>query len=162
MKVRDYGGMQVWFRSFLALALDDGKWSHSRLGPFTPGDMDSMPRKKEAQWAPQPVWTLQRRKKSYAPAGNGTTVPHYSSKWQQRPTASVQNAFYYKSLQVHSNTGYTHTNSAKYILCFRLPQLLQAPIVMFASSSSVKPTNSANYTSLVEMQQILSIKDYKT
>jgi hypothetical protein len=42
-------------------AVDGGEWSASRPGRFTPGEL-----------SPPPVWTLWRREKYLAPAGNQT------------------------------------------------------------------------------------------
>jgi hypothetical protein len=46
----------------IALVLDGGEWSVSRFGCFIAG------RNKEGGWAPQPVWTLEKRRIFY-PSG---------------------------------------------------------------------------------------------
>jgi hypothetical protein len=61
--------------TILDLGTREGEWSASRLGRFIPGE-----RVPCARWmvglAPEPVWTLRRREKSLAPAGNVTPAPY--------------------------------------------------------------------------------------
>jgi hypothetical protein len=57
---------------FLTSALDGGEDSASRLGRFTPGKRTPLPTGYEAEWAPEPVWTLWSTEKSLALAGNRT------------------------------------------------------------------------------------------
>jgi len=44
----------------------------SSLNCFTPGEKDPVPTEELSLWAPQLVWTFQRRDKSLTPAGNRT------------------------------------------------------------------------------------------
>jgi hypothetical protein len=63
-------GMEVWLSSFLASGLDGGEWSASRPGHFTPGETPPVPHCIGG-------WTLWRREKSLAPAGDGTPTVQY-------------------------------------------------------------------------------------
>jgi hypothetical protein len=51
--------------AFSISALDGGEWSASRPSHFTPGKEPPVPNGSEAGWAPEPVWTRWRRKKSH-------------------------------------------------------------------------------------------------
>jgi hypothetical protein len=43
---------------FFTSTLDEGEWSASRPGSFTPGKSPPVPIGWEAGWAPEPVWTM--------------------------------------------------------------------------------------------------------
>jgi hypothetical protein len=58
-------GVEVQPHSFLTMALDGGEWSASQPGHFTPSKEPLVATEQEAEWAPEPVWTLQRSKISY-------------------------------------------------------------------------------------------------
>jgi hypothetical protein len=50
---------------FLTSALHRGAWSASRPSRFTPGKEPPVPIGQETVWAPEPVWKLWRREKSW-------------------------------------------------------------------------------------------------
>jgi hypothetical protein len=50
--------------SFLTSALDEGEWSASRLGHFTPGESAPVLIAEEAGWAPESVCMLWSTEKS--------------------------------------------------------------------------------------------------
>jgi len=52
-----------------------GKWSGSRLGPFTPGTELPVLTRREARLAPKPVWKRWRREKNPFPAPIGNRAP---------------------------------------------------------------------------------------
>jgi hypothetical protein len=55
---------------FFTSAPDGGEWSASSPGRFIPKERDPSTHWTEAEWAPQPVWTLWRTEDSLTPAGN--------------------------------------------------------------------------------------------
>jgi hypothetical protein len=66
--------------SFTTSALDGGEWSVSRLGrALPPGKGPPVPIAQEAGWAPEPVWTQRIEEKSFASAGDGTSIARSSS-----------------------------------------------------------------------------------
>jgi hypothetical protein len=66
--------------SFLTSALHGGEWSASRPGrALPPGKGPPVPIVQEAGWAPEPVWTQRLEEKSFAPAGDRTTIARSSS-----------------------------------------------------------------------------------
>jgi hypothetical protein len=66
--------------SFSTSALDGGEWSASRLGrAFTPGEGPPVPIVQEAGWASEPVWTQRIEEKSFASAGDRTSIARSSS-----------------------------------------------------------------------------------
>jgi hypothetical protein len=64
--MKTYGGVEVYFH-----ILDLGtRWRSRQLhgtGRFTPGEKAPVPIGFEADWTPEPVWTLWSREKSLAP-----------------------------------------------------------------------------------------------
>jgi hypothetical protein len=61
-------------------ALDGGEWSASRPGPaLAPGKGPPVPIVQEAGWAPEPVWTQRLEEKSFALAGDRTSIARSSS-----------------------------------------------------------------------------------
>jgi hypothetical protein len=56
--------------SFTTSALDGGEWS--ALLPM--GKRPPVPIVQEAGWAPEPVWTQGIQEKSFAPAGDRTSI----------------------------------------------------------------------------------------
>jgi hypothetical protein len=59
----------------LTSALDGGEWSPSRPGHFTSEEtVPPVPIGQEAGWAPEPVWTLWSREKSFDSAGYQTSA----------------------------------------------------------------------------------------
>jgi hypothetical protein len=66
--------------SFTTSALDGGEWSASRPGRvLPPGKGSPVPIVQEAGWAPEPVWTQRLEEKSFAPAGERTSIARSSS-----------------------------------------------------------------------------------
>jgi hypothetical protein len=66
--------------SFTTSALDGGEWSASRPGrALLPGEGPPVPIVQEAGWAPEPVWTQRIEEKSFAPAGDRTSIARSSS-----------------------------------------------------------------------------------
>jgi hypothetical protein len=66
--------------SFATSALDGGEWSASPPGrALPPGEEPPVPIVQEAGWAPEPVWTQRLDEKSFAPAGDGTSIARSSS-----------------------------------------------------------------------------------
>jgi hypothetical protein len=66
--------------SLMTSALDGGQWSAS--GPsraLPPGKRPLVPIGHEAGWAPEPVWTQRLEEKSFASAGDQTSVAWSSS-----------------------------------------------------------------------------------
>jgi hypothetical protein len=55
MKV--YGGVDVYIRIFLTLALAGGEWSASCPSCFSPWKLPLVPSGYEAWWDPELVWT---------------------------------------------------------------------------------------------------------
>jgi hypothetical protein len=62
--MKAYREREVWFHSFLTSALNGGEWS--KILPIALPSR-KQPWKKEAEWAPGPVWLLQRKGTSLAP-----------------------------------------------------------------------------------------------
>jgi len=61
--------------SFFTSALDGGEWSASRPGRgLPPRKGPPLPIVQEAGWAPEPVWTQRLEEKSFAPAGDRTSI----------------------------------------------------------------------------------------
>jgi hypothetical protein len=66
--------------SFTTSALDGGEWSASRpCHALPPGKGPPVPIVQEARWAPEPVWTHRKEKKSFAPARDRTSIARSSS-----------------------------------------------------------------------------------
>jgi hypothetical protein len=66
--------------SFSTLALDGGEWSASRPGrALPPGKGPRVPIVQEAGWAPELVWTQRLEEKSFASAGDRTSIARSSS-----------------------------------------------------------------------------------
>jgi hypothetical protein len=66
--------------SFTTSALDGGEWSASRFGRALPlWKGPPVPIVQEAGWAPEPVWTQRLEEKSFAPAGDRTSIALSSS-----------------------------------------------------------------------------------
>jgi hypothetical protein len=66
--------------SFMTSALDGGEWSASRPDrALPPGKGPPVPIVQEAGWAPEPVWTHRLEEKSFAPAGDRTSIARSSS-----------------------------------------------------------------------------------
>jgi hypothetical protein len=79
---RAWGGRMYSSYSFLTSALDGDEWSASCPGrALGPGKGPQVPIVQEAGWAPEPVWTLRLEKKSFAPAGDRTSIARSSSPW---------------------------------------------------------------------------------
>jgi hypothetical protein len=61
--------------SFQTSALDGGEWSASRPDrALPPGKGPPVPIGQEAGWAPEPAWTQRLEEKSFAPAGDRTSI----------------------------------------------------------------------------------------
>jgi hypothetical protein len=61
--------------SFSTSALDGGEWSASHPGrALAPGKGSPVPSAQEAGWAPEPVWTQRLQEKSFASAGDRTSI----------------------------------------------------------------------------------------
>jgi hypothetical protein len=74
------GGEMYSSYSFTTSALDGGEWSASRPGrALPPGKGPPAPLLQEAGWAPEPVWTQRLEEKSFAPAGDRTSIARSSS-----------------------------------------------------------------------------------
>jgi hypothetical protein len=59
--------------------LDGGEWSASRPGRASPRGKDPpVPIVQEARWASEPVWTQRLEEKSFAPAGDRTSIARSS------------------------------------------------------------------------------------
>jgi hypothetical protein len=66
--------------SFSTSALDGGEWSASRPGrALPPGKGPPVRIVQEAGWAPEPVCTQRLEEKSFAPAGDRTSIARSSS-----------------------------------------------------------------------------------
>jgi hypothetical protein len=66
--------------SFSTSALDVGEWSTSRPGrALAPGKRSPVPIGQEAGWDPEPVWTQRLEGKSFASAGDRTSIARSSS-----------------------------------------------------------------------------------
>jgi hypothetical protein len=66
--------------SFTTSALDGSEWSASRPGrALSPGKGPPVPIVQEAGWTPEPVWTQRLQEKSFAPAGDRTSIAWSSS-----------------------------------------------------------------------------------
>jgi hypothetical protein len=60
--------------------LGGGERSASRPGRALPAGKESpVPTVQEAGWAPEPVWTQRLQEKSFAPAGDRTSIAQSSS-----------------------------------------------------------------------------------
>jgi hypothetical protein len=60
--------------------LDEGEKSASRPGRvLPPGKGPPVPIVQEAEWAPEPVWTQRLEEKSFASAGDRTSIARSSS-----------------------------------------------------------------------------------
>jgi hypothetical protein len=59
----------------LISAVDGVEWSDLRPGRCTPGERASVPTGYETELVPEPVWTLWKKDKSLALAGNQTPAP---------------------------------------------------------------------------------------
>jgi hypothetical protein len=69
------GEMRYSSYSFSTWALDGGEWLASRPGrALPPGKGSPVPIVQEAGWAPEPVWTQRLEEKSFAPAGDRTSI----------------------------------------------------------------------------------------
>jgi hypothetical protein len=87
--------------AFETSALDGGEWSASRPGrALAPGKGPSVPRVQEVVWAPEPVWTQRLEEKSFAPAGDRTSIArssrHYSNQilhWLSYPASCCKRLF---------------------------------------------------------------------
>jgi hypothetical protein len=75
------GGEEVYSSySFSTSALDGSEWSASRPGrALVPEKGPPVPIVQEAGWAPEPVWTQRLEEKSFAPAGDRTSIARPSS-----------------------------------------------------------------------------------
>jgi hypothetical protein len=61
--------------SFLTSAVDRGEWSASRPGrALPPGKGPPVPIVQETGWTPETVWTQRTQEKSFASAGNRTSI----------------------------------------------------------------------------------------
>jgi hypothetical protein len=66
--------------SFTTSALERGEWLASRPGrALAPGWGPPVPTVQEAGWVPEPVWTQRLEKKSFASAGDRTSIARSSS-----------------------------------------------------------------------------------
>jgi hypothetical protein len=66
--------------SFTTWAVDGGEWSGSRPGhALLLGKGPPVPTGQEAAWAPEPVWTQKLEEKSFASAGDRTSIARSSS-----------------------------------------------------------------------------------
>jgi hypothetical protein len=70
--------------SFTISALDGGEWSASHHGRALPlGHDPPVPIVQEAGWTPEPVWTQSLEEKSFASAGDRTSIKsvvrHYTN-----------------------------------------------------------------------------------
>jgi hypothetical protein len=69
--------------SFTTSALDEGGWSALRPGrALPPGKGPPVPIVQEAGWAPEPVWTQRLEEKSFAPAGDRTSIARSRSSFK--------------------------------------------------------------------------------
>jgi hypothetical protein len=70
------GFVPPWFRACLFSALDEGEWSNvlSLAAFLLPGKEWAVPIQWKAGWAPEAVWTLWRRVKSFVHAVNRTKI----------------------------------------------------------------------------------------
>jgi hypothetical protein len=74
------GGEEYCSYSFSTSALDWGEWSASRPGrALVPGKGHPVHIVQEAGWALKPVWTQKLQEKSFAPAGDRTSIARSSS-----------------------------------------------------------------------------------
>jgi hypothetical protein len=60
--VNSYQSVEEWLHIFLLSALDERKWTTSLPATLTPRGELAVPVGEEAGWAPEPAWTLRRRK----------------------------------------------------------------------------------------------------
>jgi hypothetical protein len=66
--------------SFMTSAIDGGELSPSRPGrALPPGKRPPVAIGQEAGWAPEAVWTQRLEEKSFAPAGDRTSIAQSSS-----------------------------------------------------------------------------------
>jgi hypothetical protein len=74
------GGSTYNSYSFTTSVLDGGEWSALRPDHALPvGKGLPVPIAQEAGWAPEPVWTQRLEEKSFAPAGDWTSISRSSS-----------------------------------------------------------------------------------
>jgi hypothetical protein len=58
--MKAYVGVELQLYLLLTPTINRGEWSASRSSPITPGKAPHLPSKKEAERAPEPLWTLCR------------------------------------------------------------------------------------------------------
>jgi hypothetical protein len=74
------GGEEIKILLIHDLGTGWGEWSASRPGrDLPPGKGPPVPIVQETGWAPEPVWTQRLEEKSFAPAGNRTSIARSSS-----------------------------------------------------------------------------------
>jgi hypothetical protein len=87
-------GEEVYY-SFTNSALDGGEWSASRPGlALRPG---KGPIVQEAGWAPEKVWRQRLEEKSFASAGNRTSIVRLSSQKNSEKNLSQCHFVHHKS-----------------------------------------------------------------
>jgi hypothetical protein len=59
---------------------------HAPAAHLPPGKGPPVPIVQEAGWAPEPVWTQRLEEKSFAPAGDRTSIRHYTAWANPAPT----------------------------------------------------------------------------
>ena len=85
--MNSYGWVDVQFQSFLNPALNRSDWSAPRSGRFYLRDEEPIvPAIYEARWAPNQVWILWSREKSFTTTGNQTQMHLSARTLITRPT----------------------------------------------------------------------------
>lgn len=65
--MRRVSGVEVYFHVFLTSAVDEGEWSGSGSGRFTPVERTPIPIVLQVGWTSELLWAFQGREKSRSP-----------------------------------------------------------------------------------------------